>query len=250
MVLQLCEDQILLLACSEERLAKVEKMNEKVLVVVAHSDDEAIAMAGTIRKHVDKGDTVYVISMTDGVGARTNVADDDVLKRKKSSNIASEILGFKWGECYQFDDNMLDYYPLLEVIKALERAKEHYKPSLVYTHSGADLNVDHRVVANAVLTAFRPQPNEVCKEIRLFEVASATDYGHRAITGSFSPNLFVNITNVWPAKLASLNAYSSEMREYPHSRSIKGVKNLAHIRGNQAGYDLAEAFEVIRKLVD
>jgi hypothetical protein len=40
------------------------------------------------------------------------------------------------------------------------------------------------------------------------------------------------------------------MREYPHSRSIQGIKNLANLRGNQVGYDFAEAFEVIRKLED
>ena len=119
---------------------------------------------------------------------------------------------------------------------------------IVYTHSGADLNVDHRVVSNAVLTAFRPQPNEKCKELRLFEVASATDYGNPAITGSFSPNLFLNISNEWSSKVRALEAYNAEMRDYPHSRSIKGIQNLAKLRGNQVGYELAEAFEVIRKL--
>ena len=45
-------------------------MNEVVLVVVAHSDDESISMAGTILKHVEKGDKVIVVSMTDGISAR------------------------------------------------------------------------------------------------------------------------------------------------------------------------------------
>ena len=91
---------------------------------------------------------------------------------------------------------------------------------------------------------------EICKEIRLFEVASATNYGNPSITSTFSPNLFVNITNQWPEKADALNAYSAEMREYPHTRSIQGIKNLASLRGNQVGYELAEAFEVIRKLED
>jgi LmbE family N-acetylglucosaminyl deacetylase len=225
-------------------------MTEIVLVIVAHSDDESISMAGTIRKHTEKGDKVYVVSMTDGVGARGDTNDCRVIERKKASNKASKVLGFRWGECYDFNDNAMDSYPLHEIVKAVELARRHYKPTLVYTHSGADLNVDHRVVANAVLTAFRPQPMEICKEIRLFEVASATDYGNSAITGSFSPNLFIDITNKWSAKADALNAYSAEMREYPHSRSIEGIKNLAKMRGNQVGYDLAEAFEVIRKLED
>ena len=223
-------------------------MSEVVLVVVAHPDDESISMAGTIVKHVSKGDKVFVVSMTDGVGARGNSKKHQIKNRKISSEGASKELGFQWGDCYDFNDNAMDGYSLIEIVKVVEKAKLKYEPTLVYTCSGADLNVDHRVVANAVLTAFRPEPNEKCKELRLFEVASATDFGNAAITGSFVPNLFINISAAWPLKERALEAYSAEMRDYPHSRSIKGIKNLAKLRGNQVGYELAEAFEVIRKL--
>lgn len=223
-------------------------MSEIVLVVVAHSDDESISMAGAISKHVKKGDKVIVVSMTDGVGARNDADLNEINERKNASLLASKVLGFEWGDCYDFNDNAMDSYPLIEVVKAVVKAKQKYSPTLVYTHSGADLNVDHRIVTNAVLTAFRPQPNEHCKEIRLFEVASATDYGNTAITGSFSPNLFINITNEWSDKAQSLRAYAAEMKEYPHSRSIESIKNLSRIRGNQVGLELAEAFEVLRKI--
>jgi LmbE family N-acetylglucosaminyl deacetylase len=225
-------------------------MREVVLVVVAHSDDESISMAGTIVKHIKKGDKVFVISMTDGVGARDDANLNKIKQRKNASVTASKVLGFEWGDSYDFSDNVMDSYPLIEIVKAVEKAKYKYRPTLVYTHSGADLNVDHRVVANSVLTAFRPQPNELCKEIRLFEVASATDYGNSSIAGSFLPNLFIDISNEWPVKVKALEEYLEEMCEYPHSRSIQGIKNLANLRGNQVGYDFAEAFEVIRKLED
>lgn len=225
-------------------------MREVVLVVVAHSDDESISMAGTISKHIKKGDKVFVISMTNGVGARDDANLNKINQRKNASVTASKVLGFEWGDCYDFTDNGMDSYPLIEIIKAVEKAKYKYRPTLVYTHSGADLNVDHRVVSNSVLTAFRPQPNELCKEIRLFEVASATDYGNSSIAGSFLPNLFIDISNEWPVKVKALEEYLEEMCEYPHSRSIQGIKNLGNLRGNQVGYDFAEAFEVIRKLED
>ena len=223
-------------------------MSEVVLVVVAHTDDETISMAGTIVKHISKGDDVIVVSMTDGVSSRENSEITDVRKRLKASKIASQELGFQWGERFNFDDNAMDGYKLIEIVKVIEKVKSKYKPTLVYTHSNADLNIDHRVVSNAVLTAFRPQPKEKCKELRLFEVASATDYGHHKITGSFAPNLFVNISDEWPSKVRALEAYGSELRDYPHSRSIEGIMNLAKLRGNQIGYELAEAFEVVRKI--
>ena len=133
-------------------------------------------------------------------------------------------------------------------MKCVEKEKSRFQPTLVYTHSGADLNIDHRIVVQAALTAFRPQPDEKCREIRLFEVASATDYGHGAVTGKFSPNLFISIQDTWHAKLDALMAYGSEMRDYPHSRSLGGLESLAKNRGNQVGVNLAEAFEVVRKL--
>jgi LmbE family N-acetylglucosaminyl deacetylase len=225
-------------------------MSKTVLVVVAHSDDETISMAGTIQRHASLGDNVIAISMTDGVSSRDSIdGATSIANRKTAAFSASQILGFTWVESLNFQDNALDRYPLLDIVKAIERVKILYEPSLVYTHSLADLNIDHRVVTNAVLTAFRPQPFENCTELRLFETSSATDYGNNAITGSFEPNLFVDIADFWKSKEAALEAYGTELRPYPHSRSIDAIKNLGKLRGNQVGVELAEAFQVIRKIV-
>ena len=225
-------------------------MPKNILIIVAHPDDETISMAGTIRKHVINGDSVRIISMTDGVSARLTSKNKDALNRRKSAESAAKILGFSWEAIHNFKDNAMDSHPLLEVIQCIEKTKKKLQPDLVYTHSGADLNIDHRIVSNAVLTAFRPEPNEKCKEIRLFEVPSATDYSHPSLTKTFFPNLFVCIEKNWGDKEDALNAYRDEMRLFPHTRSIEGIKHLAQSRGNQVGYSYAEAFEVIRKLED
>ena len=224
-------------------------MKEVVLIVVAHPDDETIGMGGSIKKHIYKGDEVYVMSMTDGVGSRDLSSPKEVTSRIESAKLASSLLGFKWGKSYDFADNKLDSYPLLEVVKCVEEAKTKYNPTIVYTHSNADLNIDHRVIANSVLTAFRPQPNENCREIRLFEVPSATDYGNNIITGFFTPNLFISLEKKhWEAKLSALKAYQNEIREYPHSRSLESIQNLAKLRGNQIGVNMAESFQIVRKI--
>jgi len=219
-----------------------------ILVIVAHSDDETIGLGATIKKHILLGDSVSVVSMTDGVTSRTKNLSSEPILRAESARAASEILGFNWLEQYDFKDNEMDDYPLLAIVKSIEKLKLTFNPDIIYTHSNADLNIDHRVVMQAVLTAFRPQPHENYSEIRLFEVPSATDYGSPSVTGVFEPNLFINISDTWDAKEAALQAYTSEMREYPHSRSLGAIKNLAKIRGNQAGLQMAEAFQVIRKI--
>ena len=219
-----------------------------VLIIVAHSDDETIGMGGTIKKHVNNKDNVYAISMTDGVSARNNSSKKKIHSRIEASKKASLLLGFKWEKTFNYLDNSLDTYPMLEIVKNIEKIKFKINPNIVYTHSFADLNIDHKIVSNAVLTAFRPTPLEKCKEIRLFEVSSSTDYGYKNITGKFEPNLFINIEDTWVDKLNALKFYKEEIKEYPHSRSYKGIENLAKVRGNQVGLDMAEAFEVIRKI--
>ena len=166
-------------------------MKSNILIIVAHPDDEAIGMGGTISKHVSRGDNVFVLPMTDGVSSRKETNKKQIILRANEARISSECLGFKWLNNAGFDDNRMDNYPLLDVVKSIEEEKEKISPQIVYTHSGADLNIDHRIVLNAVLAAFRPQPKEICKEIRLFEVPSATDYGSDTISESFKPNLFI-----------------------------------------------------------
>jgi len=222
--------------------------NEVILIIAAHSDDETIAMGGTIAKHVSEGDKVFAISMTDGVGSREERTKENIQTRKESASRASKILGFSWAMNANFPDNSMDSVPLLEVVKIIEAEKKKINPTIIYTHSTADLNIDHRVVAEATLTAFRPQPNETWKEIRAFEVPSATDYSHDDVTASFTPNLYICINAFWDKKIHALHEYSQEIREEPHSRSFLGIKNLANYRGNQVGLMQAEAFQILRKI--
>ncbi len=224
-------------------------MTKKILIIVAHSDDETIGMGGTIKKHIDNGDEVSVISMTNGVGARSDNTNNHIKNRFLASEKASDILGFKWLKRFDFPDNEMDKCSSLEVTKAIEKIKFILNPEIVYFHNGGDLNIDHRIVSSCVLTAFRPQPREICKELRVFEISSSTDFGHENITGRFVPNLYIDISDTWLSKLEALEAYKFEMRDYPHTRSLKSIENLAKVRGSQVGVKMAEAFQVIRKII-
>jgi LmbE family N-acetylglucosaminyl deacetylase len=218
------------------------------LVVVAHTDDEALGCGGTIARHTRNGDKVFGISMTNGIAARGISNNNEIARRVQASRNAAKILGLEWVEGGCFPDNEMDTVSLLEVTKIIEKAKLIINPTIVYTHSAADLNIDHRIVSQATLTAFRPHPNEIWEEIRTFEIASATDYGHKSVTQEFRPNLYVDITDTWDIKLTALKEYDAEMRQPPHSRSFQGLENMAKYRGNQVGLLYAEAFEIIRKL--
>ena len=144
----------------------------------------------------------------------------------------------------------MDQLPFLEVTKTIEEfCESNGYPDLVYTHFGEDLNIDHRITHDAVMTAFRPQPQCGVKEIRSFEVLSSTGWAGAGFDRQFSPVLFVGIEEFLPKKLQALECYCEEMRDWPHARSLRAVQHLAAMRGSQIGLRAAEAFQIDRKII-
>lgn len=220
------------------------KCNKKsILVISAHPDDETIGCGGTIAKHISQGDSVYALSFTDGVSSRGSHIDQVASKgRVKASEMAAQLLGFSWISRGEYPDNMLDTIPILDLAKNIEAVKKKYSPDIIYTHSYADLNVDHRKVHEATLIAFRPQPKETWQEIRAYEVASSTEWGMQ----TFTPNLFINIDDFIEIKKEALACYWMELRDIPHPRSISSIECINRVRGSQAGFNYSEAFEIIK----
>ena len=178
------------------------KKKENVLICVAHRDDETLGCGGIIQRHFLNKDNVYCCSMTDGVSSRSE-KDLDLKKKKRISNSikASKILGFKWIDVPEkFPDNQLDKVALLEIIKVIEKIKKKIKPTIIYTHNPGDLNIDHRIVTDAVMTAFRPEAKENWKKIIAFEIPSSTDYSYYDEDKIFVPNYILNIEKFWKKK--------------------------------------------------
>ena len=134
---------------------------------------------------------------------------------------------------------------MIKIIKKIENIKKKFNPELLITHNFSDLNIDHRIIAEAALTAFRPEPNSKLKKFITFEVPSSTDFRNLK-KKNFHPNLYIDINHTINFKLKALSCYESEIKKYPHSRSKKAIENLAKIRGNQVGLKFAESFEIIR----
>lgn len=214
---------------------------DTVLVVAAHPDDELLGCGGTIARHARDGAKVHVLFMTDGVGARGSSGGEAA--RRKSAEAALKILGAEAPVFLNFPDNAMDGVALLDIVKKVEETFARVKPTIVYTHHGGDLNVDHQVTHRATMTACRPLPGFSVRAIYGFEVLSSTEW---SLT-PFQPSRFVAIDI--ELKLKALREYHQEMREAPHARSYEAVKALAVVRGASAGLPAAEAFSVLR-LVD
>lgn len=221
----------------------------KVLVVCAHADDEAIGCGGTIAWHHQRGDDVHLMVFTDGVGARTAINSSEVIERDSSLARSSEILGIQQIQRLNLPDNQLDTLPLLTIVKHIESKLETFPAEYIYTHFPDDLNIDHQVVSNAVLTACRPQPDFSVKMLAYFEVRSSTEWASSCTRTGFRPNHFVDIETTWITKQQALCCYKQELHEPPHSRSIEAIHQQAKLRGAQVGLNLAEAFMIERMII-
>jgi LmbE family N-acetylglucosaminyl deacetylase len=222
-------------------------MNEIILVVAAHPDDEALGCGGTIAKHVANGDHVHVVFMADGVGSRGGEIAEAMQERVVAMNTAAKILGTSSTTCLGFPDNRMDSMALIDIVQPLETVIERLNPEIIYTHHCGDLNVDHRLTHQSVMTACRPLPGSSVREILAFEVLSSTEWQSPSVM-PFVPNVAVDISHHLHTKLAAVDAYALEMREAPHSRSVKNVEALALYRGHSAGVKASEAMILVRSL--
>jgi len=221
-------------------------MTKSILVIAAHSDDEALGCAGTIAKHTAEGDHVHVLFMTDGVGSRRSSVDE-VSERHHLSQKALDILGVKSSENFDLPDNEMDTLSLLNITKLIETIVDKLKPEVIYTHHLGDLNIDHQITHKAVMTACRPQPDMPVREIYAFEVLSSTEWQTPGLL-PFQPNVFVDISDVITIKKKVLQVYKKEMRKPPHSRNIENALRVNAMRGNTIGCDFAEAYVCLRLL--
>ena len=217
-------------------------------MVAAHPDDEVLGCGGAIARHVAEGDRVHVVFMADGVGSRSNNGLNQLQSRNDARDKALNILGVKDWQALAFPDNRMDSVPLLDVVQALERIVERVQPLRIYTHHHGDLNVDHRVTHQAIMTACRPIPGTTVREILAFEIMSSTEWGTPG-PSSFIPRVHVNIAGYISTKLEALAAYNLEMHPVPHSRSVNHISTLAQHRGNCVGLEAAESFEVLRWII-
>ena len=223
-----------------------------ILVVAAHPDDEILGCGGVVASHAAEGDTVHVLIVAEGATSRDSLRDrstmePDLARLKAAASRAATLVGAEAPRMLGLPDNRLDSFPLLDIIKPVEAVIEAFAPEVVYTHHAGDLNVDHRIVHQAVVTACRPLPGSPVRAIYAFETMSSTEW--QTAGDPFRPHRWVNIEPFLRCKRRALEAYAEEMRPFPHARSFEAVEALARVRGASAGLNAAECFMVVREIV-
>lgn len=216
-----------------------------VVVFAAHPDDEVLGVGGTIPLIKRKGGKVTVIIVTDG--STVQYSDDpDAVKRKREQAVrANKTLGTDDLQFWDFPDMLLDTVPSVDLNSRIETLLEESRFDTVFVHSNTDINLDHRLIHEAVLVATRPYPGQNVKQIFSYCVSSSTEWGARSAKSLFHPNLFVDIESTIEVKLQAMEEYIDELRTYPHPRSIEALRARARVHGNEVGYAYGEPFRLV-----
>lgn len=218
----------------------------RIVVFAAHPDDELLGAGGTIARHVQAGDEAHAVVVADGAGSR--YPDELATTLEKQAHRAAEIIGFASVRFLALPDQRLDGVPLIELTQRLESVLDEICPAVVYTHFPEDVNVDHGRVARAAWTACRPYRLPGLRRFAVFETPSSTEWAWPLNDTALQPNLFIDVTSTLHIKVAAMECYETELREYPHPRSSRALRERAAFWGSHVGQFAAEPFRVLREV--
>lgn len=224
---------------------------KKVLVFAAHPDDELLGVGGTIRRLVNEGVEAHAVIMAEGITSRSDKRSDanseDLVELQKDARAASVEVGYSSVEFCGLPDNRMDEIDLLDIIKIISKYIDKYKPDTIFTHHHGDLNIDHRLTCEAVLTACRPVGEYCVRRVYTFETPSSSEWNYN-YDEPFCPNVYFDVSDTLEAKVRGMACYRSESAIYPHPRSPEALRALGQYRGSNIGRNMAEAFMLIREV--
>ena len=220
----------------------------KILVIAPHPDDEVLGCGGTIKKHSEAGDDVFLCIVTKAY--TPDWSEDFIKEREKEIKLSNEILKIKKIFFLDLPTVKLDTIPQKQLNDEISKIVKEVCPEIVFIPFSGDINKDHKIVSESALVALRPKPGFSVKKVFCYEVLSETEWSKPSgrTEDIFFPNHYEDISNYLDDKLKAMQCYKSELREYPHPRSLEGVKIFSQKRGMEVGLRNVEAFMLIREI--
>lgn len=224
----------------------------RILVVAAHPDDEVLGMGGTIAKFAANGADIKLLIVTDGSSSqyRDNPDLPAIIEAKKNETArCAAILGIREILYGGLPDMRLDVTPHVQINQVIESAVDAFLPDTVFTHFYGDVNADHRRICESTLVACRPTATQSVKRLYLYSVPSSTEWSAPAPAPVFSPNAFFDVSGPFAdAKYRALACYETELRPFPHPRSVEALRANDVAAGIRVGRPASESFMLVRSI--
>jgi LmbE family N-acetylglucosaminyl deacetylase len=199
-----------------------------ILAIGAHPDDIEFGCGGALIKFVEKGHTVFLMVLTSGsVGGNPE-------NRKKEQEDSAKFIKAKqvfWGN---FEDTELPINK--DLISSIEHVIDKTKPHMVFLNYFDDTHQDHRITAQASISATR-----YIKEVLYYEVPTSKN---------FEPDIFVDVGDVLDKKLELLKLHASQVDKtrVENLTILESAQSCANFRGYQGRVKYAEGFKALRIL--
>jgi len=201
-----------------------------VLAIGAHPDDIEFGCAGTLMKYADNGHNVFSMVFTGGgMGGSQST-------RQREAEDAARKMGVKEILWKNYPDTELPLNKAL--IDDIEEAISTVRPAFIFVHHKDDTHQDHRVLAQAAISATR-----YIRNVLFYEGPTSVD---------FSPNVFVDVASHLDRKMATLAAHASQLEKtnIPGLNIVDIARAVAVSRGIQARTTYAEGFVSLRLFIN
>lgn len=219
-------------------------MNKQVLVVAPHPDDETLGCGGSLLRHKQLGDDIHWLIVTN-MSEECGYSESQVEKRTQEILEVENAYGMASTHTLKYMPAGLDKVPTGDLVAAISKVIQEIKPAIVYTPYRYDVHSDHKACFDAAISATKQFRAPFIESIRVYETLSETDFNLNPIH-TFSPNLWIDISDFIEEKLRIMEIFSSELGDFPFPRSIQALRAQSQLRGSQIGAEAAEAFMLLK----
>ncbi|MGN7469340.1 PIG-L deacetylase family protein [Brevibacillus sp. SAFN-007a] len=223
-------------------------MSRNVLFIAPHPDDETLGCGGTIFKHVEQGDRVHWLIVTEMKEERGFSAERIALREREIEAVGRKY-NFTTIHQLKLPTTKLDEIGMSLIVDRMGSAIRAIQPEVLYIPYPGDVHTDHKYVFDAAVSCTKWFRYSFIKRVLVYETLSETEFGLNPDTNGFRPNVFVDITEHMEKKLEVMRMFQSEMGTFPFPRSERTIRSLAHVRGSTAGVESAEAFMLLKEIL-
>ena len=221
-----------------------------ILILAPHADDEILGCGGSISFYKSRGYKIYISIMTNANKGSPEKYSKNLMHKIRNEALKSHKF-LKVSETFFFDfpAPQLDQYPISLISEKIKDLVFKINPKIVFIPHIGDSHIDHQIIHKASLVALRPIYKRKNIDILAYETLSETEWGTNLTEDLFIPNYY-NVLSEKDIKnkVNSFKIYKTQVKKYPHPRSIKNIQNLSKYRGSNISEKNAEAFMLIRSI--
>lgn len=196
-------------------------LSNTLMCCMAHPDDAELWAGGTLLLHRQIGVKIILVCFDTGEPERNR--ESEQAARLLDANLVILPRKDKWW--LGSDDDL----------RRLTVLMNEERPRIVITHASDDTHPEHQLVHRLVVKAGIRHQDDCARHIQIYECAP---YLGRTSAGLFCPDLFLDITDLWPRKLAAIRAFTSQNPD----TNVAFIDGMSQFFGGLCGVERAEGF--------